>query len=77
MKETILKGRLPNSKRRACFDCIHCKAAINWWCTNDEAVKFRGTAIPGTINCKFWEPVRLYSQLKWWEKLFGYFIIIE
>jgi len=40
-------------------DCYHCKfltAALSLWCTNDEAVEYRGTNFPGVFKCIFWEP---------------------
>ena len=40
-------------------DCYHCeflKGYISLWCTNKEAVAYRGTAFPGVYNCLFWEP---------------------
>jgi len=36
-------------------DCAHLTAALSWWCTNDDARKFRGTTIPGIYNCPFYE----------------------
>lgn len=43
-------------EKRCCYDCCHLKAAVSWWCINDDAIKFRGTRIPGTRNCQFWGP---------------------
>lgn len=35
------------SVRRSCGDCVYCRGYISLWCKNPEAVKARGTAIPG------------------------------
>jgi len=32
------------------------QAAVSWWCTSEEAVKKRNTAIPGTRGCPHWDP---------------------
>lgn len=42
-------------RRRDCSDCRHLKAYVTLWCGNEEAIKFRGTSIPGIYNCKFWK----------------------
>lgn len=47
---------IPPEEKRSCYDCKHMKGYISWWCTEKEAVKVRGTAIPGVIKCPFWEP---------------------
>lgn len=68
----------PDAKRKNCYDCTHCKAAVSWWCVSEEARKARGTGIPGEVNCKFWEPCRQYKDLSWWERnLSGNFILIS
>jgi hypothetical protein len=43
-------------EKRSCYDCAHLTSALSWWCGNDEAIKFRGTRIPGGIKCLYWEP---------------------
>lgn len=40
--------------RASCADCKHLKAAVTWWCTNDAAIQWRGTTIPGGTKCPFW-----------------------
>lgn len=42
--------------RKSCYDCAHLKGYVSWWCTNKDASKYRGTAIPGCIHCPFWNP---------------------
>lgn len=52
------------ARERACvccasdpsLDCRHLKAALSWWCTNPNAIKYRGTSIPGVKGCPFFEP---------------------
>lgn len=41
---------------KSCYDCAHLIAKVNWWCGCKEAVKARGTAIPGCIHCPYWSP---------------------
>lgn len=45
----------PKINKRSCYDCKYLKAYVSWWCTNDKAIKDRGTRIPGCINCPHWE----------------------
>ena len=41
--------------RRSCYDCGWLKAYVSWWCTNPEARKARGSAIPGIYHCSYWK----------------------
>lgn len=41
---------------KSCHDCKYLKPLVNFWCGNVNAIKARGTAIPGCVHCKFWEP---------------------
>jgi hypothetical protein len=43
-------------EKRSCYDCGHLKQALSWWCGNKDAIKKRGTTIPGCIKCPFWAP---------------------
>ncbi len=43
-------------EKRSCYDCKFLKSALSWWCTNEDAIKVRGTRLPGCIKCNFWEP---------------------
>jgi hypothetical protein len=67
-------------EKRSCYDCSHLFARVSWWCGNEEAVKARGTAIPGCIHCTFWKPDFSHIddkyktpengyRLTWWQKL--------
>lgn len=49
----------PDAVRRSCYDCRSLRGAVSLWCTNDEAVKWRGTQIPGVTGCTFWTPMRM------------------
>ena len=42
--------------KRDCYHCAFLTAAVSLWCTNDEAVAYRGTAFPGVFKCIFWQP---------------------
>jgi hypothetical protein len=77
MIEAVLKGSDPDASKRECFDCRHCKAAVSWWCKNEDARKYHGTGIPQFSDCKFWEPINTYEKLGWWTRNFGNFIVIE
>lgn len=43
-------------EKRSCYDCSYLKCLISWWCTNKQAIKIRGTSIPGCIKCPYWKP---------------------
>lgn len=42
-------------EKRSCYDCRFCKSVLSNWCTNKNAIKARGTRIPGVIKCPYWE----------------------
>lgn len=77
MIEAIAISGQPDAAKRSCYDCQHCKAAVSWWCTNDNAVKERKTKIPGTEGCKYWNPIRSINDLTFWEKLISDYVRIE
>ena len=43
-------------EKKSCYDCGHLESALSWWCVNEEAIKARGTSIPGCIHCPYWKP---------------------
>ena len=43
-------------EKKSCDTCYHLKEVLSPWCTNKEAIRSRGTSIPGIYNCKFWYP---------------------
>jgi hypothetical protein len=45
----------PPEERKECCDCTYLKSKISWWCTNQAAIDWRGTAIPGVALCPFWK----------------------
>lgn len=51
--------KVPSEEKRSCIDCKYLKSALSWWCTNKQAIKSRGTSIPGCIKCPFWELKKL------------------
>ena len=42
-------------QRKSCYDCKFLYSRVNWWCGNEDAIKYRGTRIPGVIHCPYWE----------------------
>jgi hypothetical protein len=76
IEAVLRKGREPDAERKACADCRHCKGAVSWWCKNPEAVRQRGTSIPGVIKCPFWEPCRTAAEVSWIDRWFNLNILI-
>lgn len=76
MIECVAKNIVPDATKKSCYDCVFCRGAVSWWCTNEKAKEYRGTAIPCVHNCKFWEPIRLYSELSWLDRIFGDHIVL-
>lgn len=37
-----------------CYDCAHLRGYVTWWCTNQAAIDWRGTSLPGVYRCWFW-----------------------
>lgn len=58
-KEDVAKVRAIYSERN-CAYCKFLKPRITWWCNNEEAIRARGTAIPGVIHCPHWRPDKKY-----------------
>ena len=77
MIEAILVNQEPDFEKRICYDCKHCKAAVSWWCTREDAIQSRKTKIPDAIKCKFWEPCKMKKDLKWSDRLFNSYIEIR
>lgn len=42
--------------KRSCYHCNDLKSALSHWCGNKEAIKARGTSIPGCVKCTYWTP---------------------
>lgn len=72
----VMDKGTPDLERKACYDCHYNQAALSWWCVNKEAIARRGSQIPDEVNCSQWKPVKLKSELSFWEKLFGSYITI-
>lgn len=70
-RTTVMVYGQPDATKKRCFDCAHCQAAMSWWCVNEEAVAYRGTARigEGVHSCKFWSPMKHISELSWWRRL--------
>jgi hypothetical protein len=43
-------------EKKSCYDCGHLTAALFMYCTNKDAIKSRGTTIPGCVKCPYWKP---------------------
>ena len=61
-----------NPEEQACMrrsgpNCKYLTSALSYWCTNKACSRFRGTTIPGIINCPYYRPVDKPSL--WWENL--------
>ena len=48
---------VPPEEKRSCYDCAYLQSHITWWCKNKEAIKARGTSIPGVCLCPYWSKV--------------------
>jgi hypothetical protein len=64
----VLAEGCAHSGKRQCEDCAHCKGAVSLWCTNDDAIRKRRTAIPGAINCRHWSPCERLDDMAWWQR---------
>ena len=69
MFEFAAKTFTPDASLKACEDCRHLKGFASLWCTNKEAVRRRGTAIPGTVHCPQWAPIMTMNRLGFWKRL--------
>lgn len=67
--EAYMSSGSPDAKKRACYDCRFCRAAVTWWCMNKTARHRRQTGIPNAINCLDWEPVPLKSEVSLLKRL--------
>jgi hypothetical protein len=76
MQELILKTEEPDCERKSCCDCQYFRAAVSWWCVNEECSDVRGTRFPGIINCPYWKPARSWEDLSWRERWFGDFFVV-
>jgi len=61
-----------NPEEKACMrrsgpNCKYLTIVFNYWCTNKACCLWRGTSIPGGVNCPYYRPVDKMSP--WWENL--------
>lgn len=49
-------------KQRNCTHCRFLVAYVNWWCGSEDAIRDRGTNIPGECNCRHWKPDKKYIR---------------
>lgn len=59
----------PDESLKRCYDCLHLNGYISTWCFNEDAIKYRGTRIPGVHGCPFWEPMREWKNLTKLQKI--------
>jgi hypothetical protein len=50
------------AEKRDCNSCKYIVCFVTPWCENQEAVLYNGTAIPGYLNCRFWEEKKPFFQ---------------
>jgi hypothetical protein len=65
--------KLDPSIKRNCATCAFLKGTLSLWCTNKNAIKDRGTGIPGIIFCPYWEKVEKKKSL--YERIFKKFLV--
>lgn len=75
MKVLMISGK--HSADRGCSDCAHLEAHVSWWCKSADALKARGTNIPGVINCPFWKPCPTKAEVGFFSRLFGDWILFR
>lgn len=63
----------PDPEQKRCYDCRFMKGAVSWWCTNEEAIEYSGTSIPGFCQCKFWQPAKYRPKKSLWDRLCRWF----
>ena len=70
MYKLVFKTHIPDKDKKSCYDCYHCQAAGTWWCVNVNCTEWRGTSIPGGVDCPYWEPGLTAKDLSWFQKIF-------
>jgi hypothetical protein len=76
MYEIVMITGEPNKTLKRCFDCQSCRAAVTWWCTQEEAKKLNRGRV-GYWLCPHWSPCLKWSDLKWYEKFFNKYIEVK
>lgn len=66
------KNNVPPTEKKSCANCRSLIQAVNLWCSNTEAIKARGTRIPGCIKCTYWSPDWKHIDDKWKTPEHGY-----
>lgn len=68
MVQQILRNGTHDHERRGCQDCLYRRAAVSWWCVNDEAAAYGLSKVLVYHNCPFWEPSRTIDDLTFFER---------
>lgn len=63
------KSGVPDGEKAACVDCRHMVGAVHWWCGNEDAIKWRGTSLPGVHSCPFWKGIPLKKEVPLWHRV--------
>ena len=71
LSSDALKSISPFEKK-SCYDCIFIKSALNLYCSNKDAIRDRGTSIPGCIKCPHWKPDWTYIPNDYKTEEYGY-----
>lgn len=72
MFEPLIISGKPDEEKKSCYDCHYCQGSISLWCVNKEAVEYRGTQIPGVIECIFWKGAKTIKELNFFERIFSF-----
>lgn len=43
-------------EKKSCADCSNITTVLSMWCNDINAIKERGTRVPGCIKCPYWKP---------------------
>lgn len=58
--------------KKTCGHCASLVSRISWWCAEPEAIKARGTRIPGCCFCPYWTPNWSQIPEKYKKPEYGY-----
>ena len=71
MKFVAITGT-PDAKQKRCYDCGYISAAVDLYCTQEDAIAARGTRFfdgGGVHACPYWKPCLVIEDFSWWERL--------
>lgn len=47
---------------KSCADCKYLGSKVSWCCGNEDAIKARGTSLPGVIHCPYFKIDKNYTR---------------